>query len=292
VRPHDFVVERIKVTPASTTDLAVTVDGNNVTISWKNLTDSQQYKSPFYHVIEWSKSSDFNQNNTSSTYVYFNEDITYQKENKVNYNYTQYGINRGTYYYRVKACSFIRTAYDSCGEAITTGPVVITAEKPSQKSFFANLIEQISNWFNKLFNKAKTEKASAQVSFEPANEPIIDNDNLLNIYFEQFKKPLSFETNPSVYRDSNLEPDTVYLYRVKTVYKSGGETSYSEEAAGKTLKSGNTQQIQLKVCVRNSLCAPVTAYDLIAVPSLEPQCNVNNDCRDVGTSRKFFEETR
>jgi len=296
VRPHDFVVERIKVTPASTTDLAVTVQSNNnVTISWKNLTNSQQYKSPFYHIIERSTDSNFNQSNTSSTFIYFPEDINYYNKTKVSYSYSQYNVPNGSYYYRVKGCSFIKTNYDdsgdSCGEAATVGPITVASSKPSRQGFIANFIQQITNWFSDLF-KFKNKKASAQQQIEPTDDPV--TEDILNTYFQQFRKTLSFETNPSVYRDSNLEPNTVYLYRVKAVYRSGGETAYSEEAAGKTLDSkGKTlAPTLLKVCVRNSLCAPVSAVDIVELPSLEPQCEKNADCRDVGTSRIFFEETR
>lgn len=136
--------------------------------------------------------------------------------------------------------------------------------------------------------------------------PMPSQADIRDVYFKQVKASLSStDQYASTYKDEGLSPDTVYLYRVKAIYASG-ETAYSIEGAGKTL-AGSSGTTYVNLCTRNSVCEhniPASKYtDNTRIPQVyDPavidaqneyqgfQCNNNADCRDVGTSRQFFEE--
>lgn len=99
----------------------------------------------------------------------------------------------------------------------------------------------------------------------------------------------------SVYENTGLLADTVYLYRAKTVYTDGaepGDSDWSDMGAGKTLPASAALGGQANMCIRNSFCAPKPRWDVTGSGiSSEEQCTKNDQCRDVGTSRQIFEET-
>ncbi len=106
-----------------------------------------------------------------------------------------------------------------------------------------------------------------------------------NAYF----KTAVITKNPS-YFDSDLVPDTVYLYRVSIL---SDEPVWSNLRAAKTLlddQGGPTEN--RPVCTRNSFCDAsvpgVKTGDLSE--SSEQQCFVNKDCVDVGRSDQGFQE--
>lgn len=150
-----------------------------------------------------------------------------------------------------------------------------------------------------------TERALASVTFHTVGG-IGPSPSSLNAYFARtVRSGLNPAQYPSVYRDDNVTPNTVYLYRVKAVYNAGGETAYSLEGAGKTFPAGGTSNtVQVRVCTRNSFCDRVNGTSTtISGEVFSPlntkdgarfqgygQCRNNNDCRDVHTSRQFFEE--
>lgn len=290
-RPHNFILERIKVTPSTSTAVTAEVSGgNDVLLAWANDTNTQTFRSPYYHVVERSPSVNF-VTFTSST-VAFSDDMRYTAST-TDYGFTDVNVPQGTFYYRVKACSFIKVDYDRNGSldevcaapTVANGGAPVTVVRAAPSSVVASVAERVSGFFSRLFGSA-----SAQV--ELVNGAQID----LNTYFQQFRAGnggvLTFAANPGVYRDNNLTPNTVYLYRAKTVYTdaAGGETSYTNEGAAKTLSSGATDTVQVKVCVRNNLCGTASGLRGGAGDAPVNQCNVNADCRNVGTTRQFFEE--
>lgn len=138
--------------------------------------------------------------------------------------------------------------------------------------------------------KIVIEKISSLINTSSAAE--ID---VLNNYFGQFEKDLDFEHSLGYYKDEGLQPDTVYVYRVRSVYDSGGITPYASMGGAKTLPEVDnvTNTKSVGVCVRNSLCK-IEEKDVIQsggrVYEPESQCSKNADCRDVGTMRRFLEE--
>ncbi len=111
---HTIILERIRVTPRTSTDLAVTSpSGGQVALSWRNNTNTsnQPEPSPFYHVIEWSTSSD--PFTSTSTDPSFRSVVMEEANDRI------YGSSSGVYArqftvapnenysFRVKACSYI-----------------------------------------------------------------------------------------------------------------------------------------------------------------------------------------
>lgn len=112
--PHTIILERIRVTPRTPTNLAVTApSGGQVALSWHNNTNTanQPEPSPFYHVIEWSTSSDpFTSTSTDPSF----RSVVMEEAND-----RMYGSSSGVYArqftvapnenysFRVKACSYI-----------------------------------------------------------------------------------------------------------------------------------------------------------------------------------------
>lgn len=150
----------------------------------------------------------------------------------------------------------------------------------------------VISWFNVTF--ARYELQNVPGSGVPDMEK----------YFAQFKK-VSGDTpslNQGVFKDTGLESDTVYLYRVRTCYSDGTCSAWAGAAAGKTLPAGGTFNGKVGICTRNSFCELIPKYSVIPEPGVtittEAQCGESSNtasnglCRDVGTSRQFFEETR
>jgi hypothetical protein len=127
-----------------------------------------------------------------------------------------------------------------------------------------------------------------------------------NKYFKQSITQAPRINYPSAYLNAGLEPDTVYLYRVKAIYADSTETAYSIEGAGRTLPGGGTVTPiagGINICTRNSFCQFGMAANTYTVSGViyDPrttdgylglQCHSNDDCRDVGTSRQVFEEVK
>lgn len=306
VRAHNFVLERIKVTPATSTNVSGvrSQSGNSVLLKWKNPTNEQTYRSPYYHMIERSTDASFTGALKSFTAV-FPADMVYKKGGRTDYDWTDSSPPTGAAYYRVKACSFLRVNYvgddnpDEVCTAPTPAPGIVTIITPpvARTASIINVIENIAtraaesigDFFSRL-----TGQVGAVGFASVADEAQVD----LNEYFSQFAPTLTFANNPGVYRDNNLEPDTVYLYRTKTCYLNvagttnlGDCTSYTNEGAGKTLTSDATTALNVNVCVRNNLCGPISGSTGGKGNAPVNQCANNAACRNVGTSRQFFEET-
>jgi hypothetical protein len=180
---------------------------------------------------------------------------------------------------------------------------------------FINSVESLLGGFKSFFNKVwHGFLGIVKEFFRPETLAQISSqisDEKLNNYFSQFVKDgkdLNLSGNErrmiglSTYEDKGLEPNTVYLYRVKAVYTDGTESEYSELRAGKTLPADAVlkQNEFVSICTRNSFCqhrfpkyssSTAIGTSVLTIES-EHQCDNNAECRDVGTSRQFFEETR
>ncbi|MBI2278649.1 MAG: fibronectin type III domain-containing protein [Candidatus Brennerbacteria bacterium] len=144
---------------------------------------------------------------------------------------------------------------------------------------------RVKTWLNAAF---------AAIEYPPVDGVTLEKEKL-EVYFKQFQRGGS-ELNNSVLEDIGLEPDTAYLYRVRACYSANDCTPYAaEEGAGKTLPAGAVREgaAKVNVCLKNSFCGQKENYKIPAQNgrASEAQCVNNNQCRDVGTSRQFFEET-
>jgi hypothetical protein len=143
-----------------------------------------------------------------------------------------------------------------------------------------NIFDNVESFVKRVFDKtAGSYEALAQSSVDFAS------------YFSQFKKTLGLESNLGVYDDQGLKEDTVYLYRLRAILSGSGNVAYTITGAGKTFPLGGETNRTVKMCTWNSRCEEISGVES-GGENLESQCNVNADCRDVGSSRKSFEEER
>ena len=165
----------------------------------------------------------------------------------------------------------------------------------------------ISSAKNVFMEAGKEIKDVIRVAGEKTKQLIIKNTNItqgkqiqpsrLDLYF---KTSFRTDVREPVYKDTNLIPDTVYVYRVKTVYESSGvETEWDLIGAAKTLadnKGGTTEA--RPICMRNSYCdfsimGVRSSSDISRSPAVEEsesQCLTNSDCRDIGRAGQAYEE--
>jgi hypothetical protein len=155
-------------------------------------------------------------------------------------------------------------------------------------------VAQGAAWLASLAERAYDAATSwLNVSFASYRLSAVQNGIVdMEQFFAKFKKT-SADTaslDQSVFEDTGLEADTVYLYRVRACYGTAC-TPWGSEAATKTLPAGATPTSgKTGICTRNSLCEQRAKYSGGGAAS-ENQCTSNGQCRDVGTSRQFFEET-
>ncbi len=323
-RPHTFLVERIKVTPSPTYDLtATTLSYGQVKLTWKNDTSIQELKSPIYHKIivikEDGGSRQVTQVITKVLKNKFNEDFDVSYDRYKNYiktginvceepskaeseckeyEYTIENLDSGNYTFEVSACSFIKPVLDGSITTICGLPATTSLSISSYFESDSNFISFIKNLFKKLV--ALIKKAFAEYE-KTVIETITIDESELDEYFSQFQRAgtsghgadVVNSLNLSVFEDAGLEPETVYLYRIKTIYLDDNSDKKLGTVAGKTLPSASSfASTSIKVCLRNSLCGEKTvSYPSGSSPPLS-QCMTNADCRNVGSSRQVFEEAR
>lgn len=151
---------------------------------------------------------------------------------------------------------------------------------------FARVVDQVERVAEHYIAERATTAEGRQ--YAPGN---LDN------YYNTFN---TSSTVPS-YKDINLEPNTVYMYRVRVTYI--GETNRSTEwdlpGAAKTLSNtGGTGTTNHGICVQNSYCDfTVRSYksttDITRIPPTEEseeQCTTNSQCRDVGRGGQSYQE--
>lgn len=164
----------------------------------------------------------------------------------------------------------------------------ITSLTDSFSEFAVSEWERVKEWFAVAF---------AAVEYQSVPGATVTEEKL-QAYFRTL--PAASTINQSVYEDTGLLANTVYLYRAKTVYTDSatpGDSDWSDMGAGKTLPAsatlgGGGDGTQVNMCIRNSFCAPKPRWGVTGSGiSSEEQCTKNDQCRDVGTSRQIFEET-
>jgi hypothetical protein len=179
------------------------------------------------------------------------------------------------------------TAMFSSTESSFNGLKMMYAEVSQGFRNFAQLLPNVRGVFNNISSFVKKVFDKTAGSYEALAQSNIDFAS----YFSQFKKTLGLESNLGVYNDVGLEADTVYLYRLKAILESDGSVRYTVDGAGKTFPLGGETNRTVKMCTWNSRCEEVNGVNS-GGEVLEPQCERNADCRDVGSSRKSFEEER
>jgi len=210
---------------------------------------------------------------------------------------------------------------------------IISAEGTHKDSFFADLWSNAKYMWRGLFVDHSQERVSAlSASFSNIVKGVQDGWNTITVLFSEmmkqaeeaatklaqntakvaegqstgdpldvYFKSIATTTMPS-YIDKNLEPDTVYLYRVKLIYdespirvvappsNSGATKTFSDTGGGVISNKG--------VCTRNSFCDfSVKSYNSSInsnrdpkVENTEQQCTKNVECKNVGRYGQAFQE--
>lgn len=166
------------------------------------------------------------------------------------------------------------------------------------KTAFNALVEKTANTLDRL-NQFTSGFGSLAGDIIKKHTPVASGGDILDEYFKKFDKN---DLKVPVYKDTELEPDTVYLYRVRVVYDdgSGRVTPWDKMGAAKTLRddSGPTLNSPRPICTRNSYCdfsiqGVQSSYDPLQKPERESslqQCAVNADCRNVGRAGQTYQE--
>ena len=281
--------------PKMPTNLVVTtIAANSVTIAWN---DESQGEDGYLITTSTDPNSGFSTG----------EEVAADTE-----SFVQTGlISNSNYFFRVKA--YINS---SSGKVYSNFVSIYSGTLPGGSGaylksgrFYADTIKQFKNLFSGFGNiefldvlKDSADKLLYRVSnifdngfkiVSKIKRALADETGIdLNTYFAQFVR--EGYTEP-VLKDVNVEPDTVYLYQVKAVYtgdRSEEETIYSKEGAGKTMPDGTISTVEeVGICTRNSFCE-FFSKNKIGTYSSDSQCDNNAGCRNVGTSRQFFEETK
>lgn len=159
---------------------------------------------------------------------------------------------------------------------LTTAPVT---------SFTANAYDAISSFVGEL------KRMVGGIFSASAATPNADEDYFVKVNINPISQPS--------YKDENLEPDTVYYYRVGIKYPSDAQIKKwsMNDGSGKTLPSGSVNSgSKSPACVRNSYCDfTLPRWDAPPVTGLskersEQQCVDNGDCVNVGRKRQTTEE--
>lgn len=187
----------------------------------------------------------------------------------------------------------------------------ITAEfKWGEAAWFSprNLLASLTRPANLLMGNIQAGLSSLFGRAEREFITLTDNGSVNEEGHRKYYKSSAAVSPPiPFYEDKGLDPDTVYLYRVRVVYPDGSTSSWSiNEAMVKTLKdkaggplSGNEIR---GVCTRNSFCdrsmenigigvrSSVDSGRLPAWEQTEQQCTLNIHCQDIGRSDIRFIE--
>jgi len=268
-----FEVQRFQVTPATPINLQITSSSNGLILSWTNASVNS---APFYTLIERSTSVDFTANLTSSTVsstATSYEDTTAQTGNTYYYRISNVSQIPVQFYYQhpssMNNMSVTKPLLPASGYA--TGSITYVGYNSSAEPmrFLSQLLNNFTAWFLKVPNvKAQTEN-------------VINYDN----YF----KTIATTTAP-VLIDQNLNPGTVYMYRVRLV--KGSVSTWSNMVAGVTLPAGSQNSGTLApICTAYGYCNHnINGYYSPDGQASEIQCKVNADCRNVGRASQQTQE--
>ncbi|MDP1706528.1 MAG: fibronectin type III domain-containing protein [bacterium] len=151
------------------------------------------------------------------------------------------------------------------------------------KLAWGNLTEKTGSIFASVFGSIK--KAFA----------LQYQNNFEQDYFlaaRQVRAPFEPRDFPAVYEDSGLDTGTVYLYRLELLNAANGQHLEGTDVifgAGETMPDGNGIPVDVKVCTRNNFCGTVQGQR-VGNNWPENQCNVNADCRNVGSFYTIIRE--
>jgi len=235
--PYRFEVQRIKVTPATTTEpVFLYTDSNEVRLYWENMTTS----TPFYFQAERSTSTAANRFKTwggdrdpSRKLISFTEVGHADMDTPPNGSETEFSVSDNqvqeatTYYYRLRACSYINvgSAYiDPASGGIGNPDPVCSWYAPFDKSLVpgegVSLAMATTTLPNKPRNATSTPDAEDQItirwddmSFRETGYQILRN----GVEIED-EYPGASATGTIVYVDDDLSPGTSYTYRIRARY--------------------------------------------------------------------------
>ncbi len=211
---------------------------------------------------------------------------------------------------REKVGTFLADVSGTLYRALRVGAAEGNNEENDRRGMFANITESIRGFYS--FMKAQIAELTGRVervveyAEKRAEEIIAEQTEVahgvqsqpsnLDGYFSMTSSTVSI---PSLRDNINLEPDTVYVYRVRLVYSELNKTDWDLVGATKTLRDISGAPLENHpVCTRNSYCDyEVPGYrssrvigNVPEIEESEQQCKVNSDCRDVGRGGQIYQE--
>lgn len=314
--PYEFAIQRMKVTPHRTYTLSFEAKGStSVDISWTNPTTWVPYTQ------EMLRSDDGGNNYSPVPMAVGQTPPNWTEENPPtgpkNYVFRDPTVENGKEYkYKVKVCGALnlRDVYSSPVKGGTEKPeiVCVESEPANYPHRWTGGEEEQASAAEELKNLGVYALASVQDIFEFSLDTVLSvSEKIADIFragvnkiastftdkvvfaeepaYDAYYRSAAVTKNPA-FVDTELDADTVYLYRVSVL---SNNPMWSNLRAAKTLKDDRGGAIENRpVCMRNSFCdASVNGLqsgDL--VESSEQQCVQNRDCANVGRSDLGIQE--
>lgn len=285
---YGFCLKRIRLTPLRPENVNI----NSNTVSWINNSNLNNI-GPFYHKLILS--FDDNTINDNDQKVGFDGNVASSTSPSSNFIQFSYVANKEIKAARIWSCSFVKldVNFDGvedeiCSEAVEVGTNIVPTYK-LKNNFLANIFEVFNNLFFRLkgFYQLIVEKIKAQdyidiLSYFNSNKAVDLTNNLSN------------NGLLGVYQDKNLDTNIAYYYRLSIAPLNNGVLDCKNQygyvyQGGKTTKLNNEIK-SIRLCTQNSLCQSFNAYQLRGGDELKDQCQVNADCKNVGSSRRIYQE--
>ena len=306
---YEFELQRIKVTPDRDYTLSFEASGaGSVDISWDNVTLWVPYNQ------ELLKSDDNGRTFGAVAGGVYGWTGGTPPTSILSYTFQDVFVTQGRQYqYKLKVCAALdlKDVYSTPVKGGTAKPPIVCVESDSfsythswsggnqqqsrMNTAVASLIDVAENAVRFMGN------VITSITKHVVNTWSVAKNFLVGIFsdkgmihaatqsYSAYFKTTVITKNPA-YKDTGLEADTVYLYRVSIL---SGDQVWSELRAAKTLKDDIGGLIENRpVCMRNSFCdmsiLGVQSGDTLE--SSEQQCYVNKDCVNVGRSDQGFQE--
>jgi len=282
--PYSNIVQQA-TKPNTPTNLTAQVNGQDVALTWNdNSANNDGYE------ISWLQGN-------------VGEDPTILGANVAAHAYNN--LAPGQYVFSLKAFKSVgqERVYSSVAtvQAEISQQIVPNQGRLEDKSFLTanifsiiklawqNLVEKTSGFFASAFGAAKK-------AFALQYQENFDRD-----YFtagRQVRAPFMPREFPAAYQDDGLDAGIVYLYRLELLDAGNRQHLANTEivyGAGETLPAGNVLgQQDVKVCVQNNICEAVPGQIIMDADGNrvwpQDQCNVNADCRNIGSFYTIIKE--
>ncbi len=187
------------------------------------------------------------------------------------YSVYAYTVSNGKKVYSPPATASIFITYDNIGNKVAAS--------------LSRIVEGVKGMLSSIGNDINRLVASVSRAFAAEQTNSTPFDNQSGVFQDVVN------TTSSVYMDTALQADTIYLYRARVLYNGAAVSGWSNVAASRTLAAGAAVGSDtVKLCAANNVCKTVQRYDDRNSKKSENECAVNADCANVGNSSQIFQE--